>query len=1452
MEHKKWKKLLVMLLVAIMIVQNSFGVVASSVQKDEADITVVEETTTETTTEVATEATIEATTEVATEATTEATTEVATEATTEATTEVATEATTEALAEEVTTMEEDETEPVSETTTETLAEKEVTTATTEFVEETEEKTKVKYKYEDSRVKISAAVKAEANLPEDAVLKADYIQPGTPEYREAVRNIESQMNKEGLTDVQHVCYDIYFEANGVEIEPEAGMVKVIVDYKDAVLRGNENTEYAVYHIDDQTKKVEEVTTKIKINEAGAVTAVGFSTKSFSVFTVTSWEKSETYIYDSFGIAASNTAYTSLFTVNLKDDEGKVYSDLVAYCVESSRQTPEHGNNHDIESGTIQDTNLRKILYYGYGGQVDAYTSFFKNIELTNYTKSDKNNNVNAGQQVNAFKEKVPKDFGYCGIETDKADGKLATMTSEQVDKLKSIIDDIKAGKNTKIVQEFYYTMTHIAASIAYNVSTNTPWPLDAGAWGTNVAGRHLAYDYYLHLISKEIPSVTNVNFTVNDTTITLHGTPSNAQVQITVPNEPNGIKYIYERNTYKSGDTFALKVGESFKFAVPKKLHGAADSVMTDSSKFTVKVMDWQAIVLNNKDSSYQDIGTMALVNTDKNIDFQYKWQLGEFIIKKVDENGNLIKKEGITFNVYGDEECKNYLGQIKTDSSGVATGVLEFSGEDDKVYLQEENAPKGYELSSKVLEVNVIDGVEAEYKNNTIYGSIKVVKTADTDNITSDKAGKALEGVTFTLYADEDIMTAYDSNELLYAKDAVIASKVTDADGTISFEGLLPGKYYVKETAVPAGYVLDDTKHALEVTEATLAVEKDITNCSQQMNLKIVKTDEEDTSKVLAGAEFGFYTKQDVIIKGVEYKTDELVGTVVTDTDGVAALSGLPIGAYYAKETKAPVGYILSDAIIEFASAGDETGAVLSSSKNCTNTQFHLNVNKYDLGGEKELDGAEITLKAAEDIYDADGKILYANGDVIDTWISKVGEVKDFGSKIVVGASYIFEETKTPEGYACFADVQFSVAEDGTVTIAEEYMGQDGKIALKDDITRVTIHKVDEDGKPVAGAKLVIKDAQGNVILNSDGTPRYSFTSRDEAIELGNIPAGDYILSEIEAPDGYQVSADVPFTVDDTNGAVNTVTMTDKKTQTKNGKITITKTITIGDLEVPIVAEEAKFYVALFSDEARTQRVSDVKEIVFKNQKASTVEFSNLAEGTYYIGETDEYGILIDSNAGDVLYVPQYTDGITAEITSTVFAVEKSINNKFIDFRDGYYYDGTITITKKVLKGTSAWNTNNVYYAGVFTDPNYTSLLTAPVKLEMNGASEASATVTVALGEDPKAEVKYYVTETDANGIPVANAAQLEYVVNVDKAEVVISGMNNAASVVITNTYAEEATGTTEATETTTEEEEAEKEETTESTKTGDNTPLFIYLFVMAVAAVTFVIILARRRDNME
>ena len=313
----------------------------------------------------------------------------------------------------------------------------------------------------------------------------------------------------------------------------------------------------------------------------------------------------------------------------------------------------------------------------------------------------------------------------------------------------------------------------------------------------------------------------------------------------------------------------------------------------------------------------------------------------------------------------------------------------------------------------------------------------------------------------------------------------------------------------------------------------------------------------------------------------------------------------------------------------------------------------------------------------------------------------------------------------------------------------------------------------------------------------------------------------------------------------------------EKKVETEdpaNCSIIVTKKLTNINGEL-LALKSAQFNVALFTDEAMTQRIGDVKTIAFgENQGTATVTFENLKRGIYYVAETDAEGKVVENGQyNDGSYIAVYQAGNKVEITENGTAAAFEFSNQFVILPGEYYIVKKINITKNVFtKDGEELDSDETFYAGIFKDAEYTQLADNVsqniVPLALNGKASVSQTVevTVPVGGE---EVTLYIAEVNKDGVPVDQVEDFAYTSEVENAVVTLSETSEDAETVIDNTSTkDEPTITPEPTEPLKKPETPQEPDTTgtqkKGVKTGDDTPIgqFGFLLMCSVACVTLII----------
>ncbi len=286
---------------------------------------------------------------------------------------------------------------------------------------------------------------------------------------------------------------------------------------------------------------------------------------------------------------------------------------------------------------------------------------------------------------------------------------------------------------------------------------------------------------------------------------------------------------------------------------------------------------------------------------------------------------------------------------------------------------------------------------------------------------------------------------------------------------------------------------------ALYPTNTTLSGKTTLSLSTSKVS--ITKIDSK-TKAGLAGAEFTLYDNSGKKI------------TSWTSTTKAHVIQNLPNGTYTLKETKAPAGYKISKEETKFT-ISDSNRDITVKVENAAYSK--VSIIKIDSKTKVALAGAEFTL------YDNSGK-------KITSWTStgKAHVIQNLAN-----GTYTLKETKAPAGYKISKEeTKFTISDTNR------------DITLKIENTALTklvnIVKIDKStGQPLAGAHLVVKNEQGEVIAD--------FVSTEQPYTIKDLKDGKYSVYEVEAPSGYKKNeATYYFTISDGN-TVASVTVENEK-----------------------------------------------------------------------------------------------------------------------------------------------------------------------------------------------------------------------------------------------------------------------------------------------------------------
>ncbi|MDQ7253595.1 SpaA isopeptide-forming pilin-related protein [Bacillus thuringiensis] len=480
---------------------------------------------------------------------------------------------------------------------------------------------------------------------------------------------------------------------------------------------------------------------------------------------------------------------------------------------------------------------------------------------------------------------------------------------------------------------------------------------------------------------------------------------------------------------------------------------------------------------------------LVMKNTKKVENGQFK------LLKKDSESGQLLP--GAKFDVI-DKDGK-VVETIVTDDKGEALSKQLLVG---SYTLKEVEAPKGYELSSSSVSVDVeankvvtVDVVNKKIPEK-VTGQFEIVK------VDAEDKTKLLSGAEFEVYKD----------------GKKVAELKTDESGKVMSPKLPLGEYTVKETKAPAGYKLSNKEWKVTIQNEKEVVKVEAENEKILGSLQIIKMDDKDQTKRLAGAEFTLKdAKGNVVKEGI-----------TTDKSGTVKVDGLVPGEYTLEETKAPEGYELTKQIIHVTVDGEKFVGV-----KVTNS--------------KSLGQFEIVKVDAEDktkvLSDAEFEV-YKDGKKVDTLrTDKTGKV--ISQKLEPG-TYTLKETKAPQGYKLLKEeIEVVVEADKVVEVQIENAKELGSLQV--------IKKDAESGKVLAGAEFKLKNEAGQVVGEA------KTTNKDGVVKFESLVPGKYTLEETKAPEGYkalEVTVDVNVVA---NEVVKQEVMNEKMKEEITGQLEITK-----------------------------------------------------------------------------------------------------------------------------------------------------------------------------------------------------------------------------------------------------------------------------------------------------
>lgn len=416
-------------------------------------------------------------------------------------------------------------------------------------------------------------------------------------------------------------------------------------------------------------------------------------------------------------------------------------------------------------------------------------------------------------------------------------------------------------------------------------------------------------------------------------------------------------------------------------------------------------------------------------------------------------------------------------------------------------------APKGYLIADKSKDVYLEGGKCVAVKfDNRLRPSLQLMKL-------DAKTNEPLAGAKFKVTKTED---------------KTVSEYVTDQTGTVVIRDLDEAVYTVEEIQAPNGYTISTENHkdiALEWGKTKTLIFTD----TRKPTLIITKTNALTNKGV-----------PDTVFKIQREKADGGVvtlGTYKTDANGQIVLKGVDAGWYVITEVRAAQGMSLPSNPVtrKYLAEGENAYTDLKESTAITDTDKTENTDKNtvkitsgnDYGEEipnyplnsiviKKTDAntSKLLAGAAFEVRKVSGDISGNSGTIIGRYTTD-----DSGIIVITGleaGAYIIEEVQPPANYLLSENSkqQAWLKADGTsvveVTFANYPYGH------------LLITKTGADTKkPLAGAKFKVTTADGTVVGNANGE---FITDSNGEILIPNVKPDSYVVTEIQAPEGYEIS----------------------------------------------------------------------------------------------------------------------------------------------------------------------------------------------------------------------------------------------------------------------------------------------------------------------------------------
>lgn len=450
-------------------------------------------------------------------------------------------------------------------------------------------------------------------------------------------------------------------------------------------------------------------------------------------------------------------------------------------------------------------------------------------------------------------------------------------------------------------------------------------------------------------------------------------------------------------------------------------------------------------------------------------------------------DGTLIRQvvdapgEGFAFGLYNAFDIR-YPGGMLPAGTLVATGAtdaegrLTFAGNypHGDYEVRELQAPEGWKRSPERFpialepegeEAGTVIRARVAVRNALIYTPVTLTKTDIT-------GANTVPGALI---------------EVRDESGAVIYRAYTDERGELPDIPVTPGRYTFREVLAPEGYALNEAETSFTVdaegnVRGNTLLRDDFTRVQLQKQY--------EDGQPMGGVTFALLDE-----------TGTQLMAAISDRNGLVTFERIPYGSYTIVETQPLPGYFLADVAVELQVDGSFVNPK-EPLATIVNHPMRIACRKVNTSG-TPLPGAEFCLVDA------------ATGTVVEIAVSD--EEGCFAFEHVDYGDWIIRERKAPEGYSAMADVPLHIGEDFV---------QPEPMTFVDIPDHYVFRKVDTAGRPLAGVRFALEDAEGNAL-------RELVSGEDGTVRVDGLEPGSYVIRETQTLEGYtRTDETLCFTLD--------------------------------------------------------------------------------------------------------------------------------------------------------------------------------------------------------------------------------------------------------------------------------------------------------------------------------